>query len=281
MQVAGRHEQRLAGGKLDVVEQQRDDHPGVGRVPHGEVRRHPPFGAELAARVGPAGRRHRTHQPGPALGRQGEQRGHHPAQAVRRGQHRPVRGKLRDTQPVEQPYGLRHRAEPAERVERRQRAEHLGLVAAVGVVALRGVRRDAARILPCVPRTGRLERRVRLQRQRFRRGQHLEQERQPRPELSQHRGAELALRVGRDPVRQGPVAGQPGRRRRVCAHPQLRLRPAGGRDTEQLGDRRWRAPVVVPDGVVQPVRRHRHALPSCACADRCPASSARYRSGSR
>ena len=95
-----------------------------------------------------------------------------------------------------------------------------------------------------------------LQRQRRLGGQQLEQERQPRPELTDHRGTQLADRIRGDALeeRLGPAtAVDPRREGRVGTHPELCLRPAGGRFAEQLGNGSRRAPGIGPHRVLQEI----------------------------
>ena len=140
------------------------------------------------------------------------------------------------------------RPESGQRLEVRQRNEQFRLVAAIAVIAHRGVQRHAAAILALIAVEGLFGAGVRLQRQRFIGGEHFDEEGQHIAEPVPHRGAELGLRIGTDGSRQRRLTAgalQVGRVAGMGAQPQLRLgmgrrsRPAG-----ELGDRAARAPGV-------------------------------------
>ena len=202
-------------------------------------------------------------------GRQGQQAGDHLAQplGVRPGPQRlDVRGRPPAPGAASSDSSrsvCRDGPEPAQRLERGERADQLRLVVRVGVAALRRVGRHAARLLLGVagPRLGQV--RVRLQRQRPGGGDHLEQERQPRPEAVHHRRRQLAGRVGVDPVQQRPAGRAAGTARpgaRPATAPPAARRSAGRPSSSR--DRGRRPPRVRPDRVVEPVDRLRRSWSS-------------------
>ena len=266
MQVARRQVGRLAGLQRDPVEQQRGQHAGVARVALRQLQHGARLGPELAviARQPHApvlqGRhqrvQHRLRQRDPG----GEQR----AQPVRPRLARPAARCARPARArparaaADRP---RRIPETDQRVELGERADQLGLVVGVAVVAVARVPRDAGRILAPEALAGLLEARVGLQRQRLVRGQHLEQERQRRvPAPAAHRPEQLFRRGGHGVQQRSAGAvgvHQLGRVRGVRAQPHLGLRVRRrNRIAEQLGDHGARAPRI---------RRER----GCPAAPRC------------
>jgi hypothetical protein len=117
-----------------------------------------------------------------------------------------VAGQLRHREGAQQPHRGRRVAEADERVELGQRADQLGLVVGVLVVAVRRVAGEPGRLLAGESHFRLLEARVRLQRERFVRGQHLEQVRQRRLPALAALGPEQLLRVGAQRVEQRGAA---------------------------------------------------------------------------
>src|SRR5665811_694824 len=154
-------------------------------------------------------------------------------------------------QPRQQLGCLQRSAEAAQDVEGRQRKNHLRLVVAVPVVAVRGRRRDAGRLLRREAGAGLLDRRVDLQRQRLLGREDLEEIRQRSTKARHDTPAQRRGRVASD---QGVQRDTPGPRRctRMGAEPQLGGRTAVRLRAEQVRDRRRRAPRVVLGGVDEP-----------------------------
>ena len=156
---------------------------------------------------------------------------------------------------VEQRHGPVERPEPDQRVERLERDQDLRL--RPGVLVVPGRRRTAGCRPPRPARTRRspAPARVRLDRQRLRGRQQLDQEREPALERS------AVSSPSTSPGRRTPR--RTGSRRTGARTARTRARPSTARpaasvrlDADQLGDRGRRSPGVVPDGVLQP---HYHA----------------------
>ena len=147
-------------------------------------------------------------------------------------------------------------AEADQRVELGERADQLGLVARVAVVAGGRVDGDAGGVLPREALGGLGRARVRLQAQRLVRREHLEQVRQvPRP-LGGPVRTEQPLGVRRHGVEQrrapAVAADQVGGVTRVRTEPHLRLGVRRRRRlTAQLGDHGARPPGIGAHGVLQ------------------------------
>ena len=261
MQVACGQVQRLARRQHDQVEQQRGEHARVAGVALGQLQRHPRLAGELAALLGEphAGGLQRGHRTVEHRLRKGDPRGEQGAQArgVRLGrQQRDVRGQLGDVQRAQQREGLRDLAEADQRVELGERADQLGLVARVAVVAGGRVDGDAGGVLPREALGGLGRARVRLQAQRLVRREHLEQVRQvPRP-LGGPVRTEQPLGVRADGVEQrrapAVAADEVGGVTRVRTEPHLRLGVRRRRRlTAQLGDHGARTPGIRAHGVLQ------------------------------
>ena len=202
MRHTGAEEQGLAGLELYVVEQHGRDDAGVAGVVVGDL-----------ARTG-RGRRRAVRRPSAAsatvsrhlVGVRGED-------AVRTSRSAAVLGagaeqvhvRLEgvDAEGGYQVRGLGGPAEAAQAVEGRERADQLGLVVGVLVVAVRRVDRDAAALLVGVALLRLGEVGVDLEGERGAGGEQLEQEGQAGAEGADGGGAEFALGVGRDDVREG------------------------------------------------------------------------------
>ena len=94
--------------------------------------------------------------------------------------------------------GIRPKA--AHHPVRLQRHRHFRLVVAVTVVAVRCVGRDTVRLLAGEPLRGLRKRRMGLDRQRLRHGQHLEQKRQRRTESTRSRAQRLGGAIRHQPA---------------------------------------------------------------------------------
>ena len=276
MHVAGAEEDRLAGLEAHVVEQQGEHDADVAGEVGGHESHRPgnpgPFLVSRAERrVGEDGADERCRVV------EAQQRGERRAQAAGTCEQATQWRELGDVPRVEQAQRVLDRPEAAQCLERRERAEQLRLVVGVAVVALRCVARDAGGVLGGEPGPRLLDARVHLDRQRGLHGQHLEQERQARPEPCHGRCAEQPVGLGGEECIERRAACRHGRRGvGVRAEPELGRRFAVGRDAEQVRDRRPRAPRVVADHAVERDHcghRHRRILRGRALR--------RSRSGSR
>ena len=247
--------QRLSGCERDVVHQERGRHaritrPGLGQARHGgEVRR---VGTGYGGRAGRLLRdplRQRLEHPVGGVQQRAEDIAHPPL-ATRRAD--PV-GERGQPQPAEKVERLLTAAEAAQRLEVGDRAEHLRFAPGVPPVLSR---------VPRLTGVG-----MHLERQRLLGGQHLQQERQPWPEVLDHIAPELGHGPLRDAVGEvvlDAVANDRGRRALVRAHPQLRL-GLGGRCAPLLDLRE--GDVRPPRVVLNRVRHHVHEpLLSATCA---------------
>ena len=144
------------------------------------------------------------------------------------------------------------RPETAQRLERGQRDQQLGLVERVLERARRVVPRNPGGLLGGEPGLRLLARRMRLQGQRLLGGEHLHQERQPGTEPFDHPAAQERVGIGVDRHVQRTPVGQPARLVGVRPDPELRVRPLG-RDgmPEELGDHGPATPRVVADAVAE------------------------------
>ena len=139
---------------------------------------------------------------------------------------------------------------PGQRLERTQRHEEFGFVAAVAVVARRRRHRDVQPVLAGEAVGSLFGTRMRLQREWFIGREHLGQERQRVAEAFPDGRTQLPLGVGLDHLEQRLLAVvrlQPGRIARVRAEPQLRF---GMRcrtwPLREFGNRGARTPRVGP-----------------------------------
>ena len=168
MEVAGPEVDRVAGLEVHQLEQERAHDADVTGMDRREPHREGALADECAS--GTTARRECGVDHARTLWG-----GHRHERAKRRGeaacvgrcaQGRERRLELGHRERVEEAERLLDAAKAGERLERSERAEELGLVRTVLVVAVRSVDRDAARIFVVEPRVRLLERRVRLKRER-------------------------------------------------------------------------------------------------------------------
>ena len=199
MDVARRQVEHLSRAQHGRVHQQRDRDTRVARVGIGEAPHRVPGDIVGTGRSLDNGRDQLVHAiaAGDEPFESGAQRGVVDQPIEQR------RDPLVTRDRQQQSAGLLHRAEAAQRTEPvTEGVDDLGLGRCVFVVALGGIQRHPGRVLGGETRGGLLRRRVRLQRQGGCRGQHLEQERQPRRDVGQSAAAE---KPGRGPgVRSEP-----------------------------------------------------------------------------
>ena len=209
VQIAGAEEQCLTGFEGEPVHEQGDDHTRIAGVLPGEPIDQHGFGLGASiARGECAGDRQRA--PIERLYRAGQPIGAH------------CSGQVGGTEPIEQGEGGAERPEPAEGVERCDRADEFGLRERVAVGALRGVDGDAEPFLAGISGGSLVGRRVGLQAQWFRGDQHLEQI------------GERPAPFGEWPRGTGVVGVDGGRAARVRSQPQFGPRLPVGLATQQL-----------------------------------------------
>ena len=266
MQLARGKEERFPGRERHEVEVERAQHGHVARVVGHEPRDPLPRAIGLASPRGLAGRALENRRL--LLGVQRHEPGEERAQGERGLLAREPAQLRRDLGPGDRLQVAGHLVERPEALqggERRQRADQLGLVVGVAVVAAGGVHGHTLGVLSRPAAAGLLVAGVGLDGERLRGRQHLEQEGQLVAEPVAHLGAEDPDRVVLDEAVEG--AGTRGRhdpRRglRVRADPQLGLGQFGRRRAAQeVGDRGPRSPRVVLDGVVEDEHLLRHGAP--------------------
>ncbi len=266
VQLARGKEERFAGRERHEVEIERAQHGDVARVVRHEPRHPLPRAIGLAPARGLAGGALQDRRL--LLGVQRHEPGEERAQGERRllaGEAAQLRRDLGPCHRLEVAGDLVERPEALEGRERRQRADELGLVVGVAVVAARGVHGDALGVLSRPAAAGLVVAGVGLDRERLRGRQYLEEEGQLVAESVAHFGAEDPDRVVLDDTVEGAEARgchDPRRSLRVRADPQLGLGQCGRRGAAQeVGDRRPRPPSVVLDRVVEDEDRMRHGAP--------------------
>ena len=268
---AGAEEQGLAGLQSYVVEQHRGDDAGVARVVVGDVGvrgvrawRRPVRRPRAAARPRPAATvsaisSRSAVSTAVSTSRSAASSGLGVQQVDVRLEGVDVRGPRAGRRP---PVGAR---KPHRPVERRERADQFGLVVGVLVVAVRGVDRDAARLLVRVALLRLRQVGVHLEGERGAGGEDLEQERQPGPEGGDGRRAQLAFRVGGDRPRRAPAPAPRSTREGAPGWAPIHISACGspvGSVPSSCGDGGGGAPGVGADGVVEAV--HACACPVCS-----------------
>ena len=184
MQVSGGKVDALAGRQADPVQQHRSEHACITRVALPQLQGRLGLGGEFRCprtKVVDGAVERRGHQDVERGLRRGDPRGEQRAQPVGvglPGQQSDERVEIRDGERLQERDAAVDRTEAGQRLERTERDDQFGLVAAVAVVARRRRHRNAELVLAgeALPRL--LCARVRLQRQRFVGRQHLGEERQ-------------------------------------------------------------------------------------------------------